>query len=143
MDIKPRKLKVGRNSVVMGNVVGEVGDGSVVIGATGDRGNVILNTPMAVGRGAFAGPESIAIGAGAAAGVGAQLPFLVNQIADAVAVAGDDAIAARFNELVAELAGENGKPNKEKAMSIMEYLRNVAALNGVWALIERLQLLIA
>ena len=68
MGNKSRKLDVGRDSVVMGNdVTGHVGDGSVVIGATDDRGNVILNTPMAVGRGATAGPNSIAIGADAGA----------------------------------------------------------------------------
>lgn len=69
MSNKSRKLDVGRDAVVMGNdVTGNVGDGSVVIGATDDRGNTILNTSMAVGRGATAGPDSIAIGAGAHAG---------------------------------------------------------------------------
>jgi hypothetical protein len=70
MGNKSRKLDVGSDSVVIGNdVTGNVGDGSVVIGATDTRGNVILNTPMAVGRGAVAGPNSIAIGAGAGAGM--------------------------------------------------------------------------
>lgn len=139
---KPRKLKVGRDSVVMGDVTGEVGDGSVVIGATDENESTILNTPMAVGRGAFAGPDSIAIGAGAGAGSGAQLPFLVNQLSDAVAATGDDAIVARFNDLIAELSGENGQPNKQKATSIMEQLRNAGALNGALALMEKVQELI-
>lgn len=58
-----KKLKVGKDSVVMGNVNGEVGDGSVVIGPTDNQGNTILNQSMAVGRGAKAGPGSIALGA--------------------------------------------------------------------------------
>lgn len=62
------KIKTGKDSVVIGDVNGEIGDGSVVIGATDNRGNTIINQPMAVGRGAKAGPGSIAIGAGASAG---------------------------------------------------------------------------
>ena len=56
-----------QHAVVIGDVSGEVGNGSVVIGATDDRGNTILNQPMAVGRDAKAGRGSIAIGAGASA----------------------------------------------------------------------------
>ena len=63
-----KNLNVGVDSVVIGNVSGSVGDGSVVITATDARGNVILNQPMAVGRNAYAGPNSIAIGANASAG---------------------------------------------------------------------------
>ena len=75
---------------------------------------------MAVGRGAFAGPGSIAIGAGAGAGTGASLPFLVNQLSDAVAQTNDPKITARFNELIVELAGENGTLDKTKARSILD-----------------------
>ena len=134
----PRKLNVGIDSVVIGNVTGDIGNGSVVIGATDDRGNTIINTPMAVGRGAFAGPGSIAIGAGAGAGVGASLPFLVNQLSDAVAHVNDPQVTARFNELIAELAGENGTVDKTKALTVLDQLRNLAALNGVWGLIDRI-----
>ncbi len=134
----PRKLKVGIDSVVIGNVTGDIGNGSVVIGATDDRGNTIINTPMAVGRGAFAGPGSIAIGAGAGAGVGASLPFLVNQLSDAVAHVNDPQVTARFNELIAELAGENGTVDKTKAQTVLGQLRNLATLNGVWGLIDRI-----
>ena len=64
-------MEVGKDSVVMGNVdpKTKVGDGSVVMGATDARGNAIYNTPMAVGHGAKAGPNSIAVGANASAGV--------------------------------------------------------------------------
>jgi hypothetical protein len=65
---KQNTLEVGSDSVVMGKVTGKVGDRSVVIGATDDKGNTIINTPMAVGNNAQAGPNSIAIGAGADAG---------------------------------------------------------------------------
>jgi hypothetical protein len=65
------RMKVGKDSVVYGNIPhnSEIGDGSVVVGATDARGNTIFNTSMAVGRGAFAGPGSIAIGANASAGM--------------------------------------------------------------------------
>jgi len=64
-------MKTGKDSVVIGNVPpnSEVGEGSVVIGATDANGNTIINQPMAVGRGAKAGKNSISIGAYASAGI--------------------------------------------------------------------------
>lgn len=56
-------LNVGDESVVLGNVSGNIGDKSVVVGATDENGNVNLNYPMAVGYGATAGKDSVAIGA--------------------------------------------------------------------------------
>ncbi len=63
-------LDVGDESVVVGRVAPNtrVGNRSTIVGATDDRGRTILNTPMAIGRGAYAGPGSIAIGTGAGAG---------------------------------------------------------------------------
>ncbi|MDB4491477.1 hypothetical protein N9260_00470 [bacterium] len=63
-----KKIETGKDSAVIGDVQGTVGDGSVVIGATDSKGNTIINQPMAVGRGASSGPGTIAIGAGASAG---------------------------------------------------------------------------
>ena len=68
------ELEVGEDSVVIGNVKGKVGSGSVVIGATDNKGNVILNQSMAVGRNAKAGKNSIAIGANAGAGLKESQP---------------------------------------------------------------------
>ena len=63
-------MKIGKDSVVIGNVgsTRQIGERCVVIGATDANGNTIINTPMAVGYGAKAGPGSIAIGAFAGAG---------------------------------------------------------------------------
>lgn len=135
---KPRKLNVGKDSVVIGDVSGNVGDGSVVVGPTDDRGNVILNQPMAVGRNAFAGPGSIAIGAGAGAGAGAQLSNLINKLSDVVGQTGDSEIIDKFNELIAELTGENGTPSKEKSLSIISWLKGAAVLSRSIALIEQI-----
>lgn len=66
---KQRKqaMKVGKGSVVMGQVPpdAEIGEGCTIVGPTDQFGNTILNTPMAVGKGAYAGPGGIAIGTGA------------------------------------------------------------------------------
>jgi hypothetical protein len=63
------KVEVGDDSVVMGrHNAKRVGDRSVVVGPTDDKGNVILNQPMAIGHNAQAGPGSIAIGSNASAG---------------------------------------------------------------------------
>ena len=70
-------MKIGEDSVVMGNVPSStnVGDRSVVVGTTDANGNTIHNQPMAVGYGAKAGPGSIAIGAHANAGVSTESPL--------------------------------------------------------------------
>ncbi len=65
-------ITVGNNSVAMGHVPGgsKIRDGSVVIGPTGDKGNVNLTQGgLAVGKDAIADQASIAIGADAHAGV--------------------------------------------------------------------------
>jgi len=135
---KPRKLNVGKDSVVIGNVSGNVGDGSVVVGPTDDRGNVILNQPMAVGRNAFAGPGSIAIGAGAGAGAGAQLIKLINKLSDVVSETEDSEIIDKFNDLIAELSGEKGTPSKDTSLSIISWLKGAATLSGSIALINQI-----
>lgn len=56
-------LEVGEDAVVIGNVTGKIGNGSVIIGPTDGNGKTIINQPMAVGRGAKADSGSIAIGA--------------------------------------------------------------------------------
>ncbi len=69
MNINEQNFSVGDESVVIGNVRKNVGNKSVVIGATNNRCNTILNKSMAVGYGAKAGPDSIAIGAYAGSGI--------------------------------------------------------------------------
>jgi hypothetical protein len=56
--------EVGEDNVVMGkHNFRKIGNRNVIIGATDDRGNTILNKPMTVGYGARGGPGSIVIGA--------------------------------------------------------------------------------
>ena len=56
------KRSVGSGSVVVGAVSGDVGDHSVVVGATDAYGNTILIKPMAIGNNACNGSGGIAIG---------------------------------------------------------------------------------
>ena len=96
-----KKLNVGKDSVVIGNVSGNIGDGSVVIGATDSRGNVILNQPMAIGRNAHAGPGSIAIGA--CAGAGSELPSILGEIGKIIELSHNQHVKIAFNDLCIEL----------------------------------------
>jgi len=64
-------ISVGTDSVAMGNIPdgSKIGDRSVVVGPTDNKGNTILNQGgLAVGNGAKADSSGIAIGAGATAG---------------------------------------------------------------------------
>lgn len=142
MENKSRELKVGRDAVVMGNVIGAIGDGSVVIGATDDRGNVILNQSMAVGYGAFAGPGSIAIGAFAGAGSN-ELFSLMAQLRSAVERSGDEACLAQVEELTATLNSVNGQPNYQRALTILELLNRAATVDGVLSLVGRIRDMVA
>lgn len=138
MQNNPEELLVGHDSVVMGNVTGAVGNRSVVIGPTHERGNVVLNTPMAVGYGAVAGPGSIAIGAFAGAGSN-ELLSLLAQLRSAVQRSGVEASLAKVEELTATLDDVNGQPNYPLAVQILDFLRNTATLEGVWSLIDRIR----
>lgn len=135
-------MKIGKDSVVIGNVPSniQVGDGSVVIGATDSRGNTIINQPLAVGRGAQAGPGSIAIGAFAGAGV-AQHQSLVNlqialqQFAEFVSSQNNAALAQEFEKLKAEL--KNPEPNRSAVLSAWEGVKAVATIDGALNLLTK------
>jgi hypothetical protein len=61
---------VGNYNTVIGNMPARnMGDGNVFIGPTDDHGNIMLTQSMAIGYSAHAGPNSIAIGAFAGAGM--------------------------------------------------------------------------
>ena len=131
-------MKIGKDSVVIGNVSPntEVGDGSVVIGPTDANGNTIINQPMAVGRNAQAGPQSIAIGAGANAGAGFNLVAALREI---------EAIARQNNatEVLSDLAkviSELSKPqsNKSVILKAWEAVKAAGSLNGAHALLEKI-----
>jgi hypothetical protein len=138
MSAKPRELSVGRDSVVIGDVTGNVGDGSVVIGPTDNHGNVILDQPMAVGRGAFAGSGSIAIGAFAGAG-NDELLSLLARLRSAVQSSGNEASVAQVDELTATLQGANGQPSYQRALTILGLLRDAATIDGVVSLVDRIR----
>ena len=127
MDDK-KKIKTGKDSVVIGDVSGEVGDGSVVIGATDSNGNVILNQSMAVGRNAKAGPGWIAIGAGAGAGSGAEITMVLEQITQVVQNTNDPQLISSFKAFCE--AAENPEQNKSILSTLWEGIKSAASLSG-------------
>ncbi len=135
---KKRKLTVGADSVVIGRVSGSVGDGSVVIGATDERGNVILNQPMAVGRNAYAGPGSIAIGTNASAG--SELTLALAELGRFIEAGGDQSLRLSFNELSVEL----GRPAKDrsKISRLWDLIKGSGSLNGAIGLVGKVTALI-
>jgi hypothetical protein len=149
MDKKPPKVEVGDESVVIGNVTGPVGNRSVVIGATDNKGNTILNQPMAVGYRAQADPTSIAIGAFARAGVSdnAQLMAELIRVYEAMKQASD---ATAHQESVAqvghaiEAAKENDRVSvlthlKAAGYSALGYATNVSASMAATVIMEALK----
>ena len=64
-------MEAGKFNTVVGNLPpnSKLGDGNTIVNAADKNGNVILNTPMAVGYGARAGKDSISIGAFAGGGI--------------------------------------------------------------------------
>lgn len=136
-------MKVGKDSVVIGNVPPniQVGDGSVIIGATDARGNTIINTPMAVGRGAHAGPGSIAIGAGANAG-GAQHQALAElqshlaQFAQLLAEQQNAALSREFEQFKATL--QHSPPDKSLILKSWKGVKSLATINGAHTLLAKI-----
>jgi len=127
VDKKPQKLDVGKDAVVIGHVSGAVGDGSVVIGATDERGNTIINQPMAVGRGAQAGPGSIAIGAGACAGV--SLPVLAVHLTDLVTAMNERDDRAAHQDSISHVAQAAEAATKNDEPTVLYHLKAA----GRWA----------
>lgn len=133
-DKNKKKLNVGKDSVVIGNIAGDIGEGCVIIGATDERGNVILNNTMAIGRGAFASEGSIAIGA--FAGAGSEKALLLHEIKQIIEQTGDANAITIFNNLYHEV--NKSEPEKNKLREIWEQMKNIGAANGMIGLGERL-----
>ena len=68
-------METGKFNTVIGKLPPEtkLGDGNTIVNAADENGNVIINTPMAVGYGAKSSETSISIGA--FAGSGGALPL--------------------------------------------------------------------
>jgi hypothetical protein len=128
-----RKLNVGDDSVVMGDVAGTVGHRSVVIGPTDNRGNVILNQSMAVGRNAHAGPGSIAIGANA--GAGSEMAAIFREIGNIITASKDKALIEAFYNLSHEL--NNPTRDMSKISKLWDTIKTAAVLNGAVGLVSR------
>lgn len=146
MDDNEKRLNVGKDSVVMGRVYGNVGDGSVVIGPTDERGNVILNQPMAVGRGAHSGPGSIAIGAFAGAGstnklAVSELVVEIDRVKDSLGLSTE-----KMQDLLCKLETIQAitsapQPDETKLKQVLHTLRSIfesAVGSGIILMIDRL-----
>lgn len=128
------KIKTGKDTVIIGNVSGDVGDGSVVIGATDEHGNTIINQPMAVGRGASAGPGSIAIGADASAG--SNIFHLINQLKAIPAVQTDQTLLTTIGILETEL--QKDEPQASTVQSLWSVIQASASVSGAVSLVQQI-----
>lgn len=139
MENNQNNLNVGEESVVIGNVRGNVGNHSVIVGATDSHGNTILNQPMAVGYNAKAGPGSIAIGA--YAGAGSDGFLLLNELKEIIKQNGDE----KTLENIINLIGELKKPNidKTKVSQLWENIKSVTTITNAIASITQISLFIA
>jgi hypothetical protein len=134
MSDKDKKIKVGKDAVVIGDVSGEIGNGSVVIGPTDDRGNTTLNQPMAVGRGAKASRGSIAIGAGASAG--SELFHLIDALRSVPEIKGDEALVSTIEAFKAEL--RKPTPVLETVNKLWSIIQASATAGGALSLVQQI-----
>ncbi len=127
-----QNLNVGEDSVVIGNVIGDVGSGSVVIGATDSKGNTIINKPMAIGKNAKAGPGSIAIGANA--GSGSDVFILLDQLRQILEKNGDS--SNDVIDLIREL--KKTTPDKTIIDKLWGTIKSVVIINEAVILIAKI-----
>lgn len=132
------RMKIGKDSVVMGNVPAdlEVGEGCVIIGATDNRGNCIINQPMAVGRNAHAEPGSIAIGAGAGAGTSLNLVAALKSLSEIARNANDHQLQHELAKIMSEFSSST--PSKSVIHKSWEIVKSAATLNGAHALLAKI-----
>jgi hypothetical protein len=107
-DLRKDTPSMGDDNTIIGNVnPGKMGNGNTIIGPTDEKGNVILNQSMAVGRNAKAGEGSIAIGAGAMSG-----PGLFDSLEQLFQIMQKNGISEA--DLIQNLAEELSKPSENK-----------------------------
>lgn len=128
LNSNPNNLKVGENSVVIGNVSGQVGNNSVVIGATDNKGNIVLNSTMAIGTNAFAGPGSIAIGTNS--GAGYEIPIILNQINQLIEHSSDPQLMEKFANFRNILNSQNSLKQNKNILSTLWAAIKVATTLG-------------
>ena len=142
-DDSKNKFKVGKDSVVIGNINNNsyIGDNSVVIGLTDAHDNVILNTNMAIGRGAFAGSNSIAIGAGAGAGASSETGVVLHQISLILEKTNDPALI----NLLALFRNELNKPAPDKTLlnKLWDGIKAAGTFNDAIGLTDKIAAVIA
>jgi hypothetical protein len=131
-------VKTGKDSVVIGNIGlnAEIGEGSVVIGATDAFGNTIINQPMAIGRGAVAGPGSIAIGAGARAGVSVDGSRDLEHLAAVIARQNNEELKQQFAVLTDLL--NQPKPDRSAVLKTWEAIKAANTLQAFHGLLAKI-----
>lgn len=136
-------MKIGKDAVVIGNVSpnSHVGDGSIVISATDSRGNTIINQPMAVGRGAQAGPGSIAIGAFASAGIVQRQSVLdlqsaLQQFAELVTAQNNQVLVREFDKFKSELSSP--APNQSAVFTAWDGVKALGTIDGAHGLLAKI-----
>lgn len=134
IDMSKRKLETGKDTVVIGDVSGKIGDGSVVIGATDERGNTIINQPMAIGRGAKAGPGTIAIGAGA--GAGSDIFHLIYQLKKLPEVKKDRTLVSIIESFHDEL--KKPESQQDTVKSLWSVIQTSATVSGAATLVQQI-----
>lgn len=135
-------MKTGKHSVVIGNVPpnANIGEGSVVVGPTDSSGNTIINTPMAVGYGAKAGPGSIAIGAFAGAGnLDLIFPLQVRSEMEEIVQLAVHSQKQELLEALAKVALELRQPTPDKAVVLAAWggVESLATIDGAYNLLSR------
>lgn len=139
MNDNGHKIIIGKDSVVIGNISGNIGDRSVFIGATDQFGNTFINQPMAVGNNAMAGPNSIAIGANARAG--SDVFILLTQLKEICDNNNHNTETSKnISELIIELKKEH--PDSSVVNKIWSSVKNMSTVNGAISLISNISVLI-
>ncbi|MFG0529330.1 hypothetical protein ACF8FB_03150 [Pseudomonas sp. yb_2] len=128
---KGKGLQVGDMSVVMGKIPPgtRVGYGSVVLGATDERGNCIYNTPMTVGYGAKGNSTSVVIGAfaGSASGVDESIHSALDEILELLRQ-NNFGGAEPHVEALREAVNRGDKGLVEKSLGVLSGLANAVTV---------------
>ena len=136
-------MKTRKDSVVMGNVSSnlEVGEGCVIIGATDECGNTIINRPMAAGRNAQAGPNLIAIGSGANASGGINLGAALHELSTVAQQSNNQQASIELAIILCEL--NRAEPEKSMNLKAWKAVKALGSINGAYTLLSKISTTIA
>lgn len=135
-------MEAGKFNTIIGKLPlgSKIGDGNTIVNAGDANGNVVFDTPMAVGYGAKGGPGTIVIGAFANAGLPdlsfpPEIQSEMESLVNAAVQQSNQPLILAIEKLTEELRQPVLKKNA--VLTSWEAVRAIATVDGAYSMLAR------